>query len=358
MNIREKMIEAIAVRLSLRAGHGVNNVSDFWRAQADEILTDLEPMIRALSAPEPGEAEPVAWQVTLPMGREDEDGGGYLQTTIATNPEFVKTLDPVRNKVEPLYASPITPPLPAGSVVSHETAVDDTQQALPITDDSQASPAVTDTDGLDGPTEQEIDRLRLKAFQTNNEEDNAAYFNAASKWFQDRHYRRLATPVSPTPATVEALATIKQWHDWAFKWSGTAFIADEALPLDAMTDAEHKAELYSDLCKLGNHMAWLHDQVAALSGAPAGWRTMESAPKDKHILLDIGETIPDLVDARAGRFISESDAAELGDSVSASGGWMIWNTGSDWFIIPYHDAHGWMPLPSPLSVPATQEAGE
>lgn len=48
MNIRKKMIEAIATRLSLRAGHGVNNVSDFWREQADEILTDLEPLIREL----------------------------------------------------------------------------------------------------------------------------------------------------------------------------------------------------------------------------------------------------------------------------------------------------------------------
>lgn len=41
----------------------------------------------------------------------------------------------------------------------------------------------------DGPEEAEIDRLRLAAFQTNSNEDKAAYYLAVSKWFQDRHYR-------------------------------------------------------------------------------------------------------------------------------------------------------------------------
>ena len=39
--------------------------------------------------------------------------------------------------------------------------------------------------------EERIDQLRLTAFRTNSHEDRQAYFEAASKWFQDRHYRRM-----------------------------------------------------------------------------------------------------------------------------------------------------------------------
>ena len=60
------------------------------------------------------------------------------------------------------------------------------------------------------------------------------------------------------------LATVKRWHDWAFEWSGSAFIADEEVPGD-MSSAEHKSELYSGLCGLGNTMAWLHEQLSALA---------------------------------------------------------------------------------------------
>lgn len=45
----------------------------------------------------------------------------------------------------------------------------------------------------DGPEENEIDRLRMVAFQTNSNDDKAAYYLAVSKWFQDRHYRTLAS---------------------------------------------------------------------------------------------------------------------------------------------------------------------
>ena len=36
-----------------------------------------------------------------------------------------------------------------------------------------------------------IDALRLKAFETNSDADRQAYFDAVSKWFQDRHIRRV-----------------------------------------------------------------------------------------------------------------------------------------------------------------------
>lgn len=36
-----------------------------------------------------------------------------------------------------------------------------------------------------------IDALRLTAFRTNDPADRQAYFEAASKWFQDRHYRSI-----------------------------------------------------------------------------------------------------------------------------------------------------------------------
>lgn len=39
--------------------------------------------------------------------------------------------------------------------------------------------------------EETIDELRLQAFRTNSDADRQTYFNAVSKWFQDRHYRRM-----------------------------------------------------------------------------------------------------------------------------------------------------------------------
>lgn len=75
-------------------------------AQADYERRILSALTASASEP-----EPVAWEVTLLMGREDEDGGDYWETSIATNPDFVKDLDPVRNKVRPLvYATPVAPP--------------------------------------------------------------------------------------------------------------------------------------------------------------------------------------------------------------------------------------------------------
>lgn len=40
-------------------------------------------------------------------------------------------------------------------------------------------------------TEEQIDALRLQAFQTNSETDRAVYFDAVNQWFQERHYRQI-----------------------------------------------------------------------------------------------------------------------------------------------------------------------
>jgi hypothetical protein len=44
---------------------------------------------------------------------------------------------------------------------------------------------------VDGPEEIEIDRLRLTAFKNGTNENKDAYYRAVSKWFQDRHFRRM-----------------------------------------------------------------------------------------------------------------------------------------------------------------------
>ncbi|RSE88179.1 hypothetical protein [Achromobacter aegrifaciens] len=60
----------------------------------------------------------------------------------------------------------------------------------PSTDLAQpAAPAAGDA--LDAELERHIDGLRLKAFRTNAPDDRRAYFEAVSKWFQERDYRAL-----------------------------------------------------------------------------------------------------------------------------------------------------------------------
>lgn len=87
-------------------------------------------------------------------------------------------------------------------------------------------------------------------------------------------------------------------------------------------------------------------RAAMRAAVEGGWLPMDSAPKREAVLLNIGETIPGLVDARVGSFISAEDADELGESLSVSGGWLVWNADADWFVIEFSKAFGWAPLPS------------
>lgn len=116
-----------------------------------------------------------------------------------------------------------------------------------------------------------------------------------------------------------------------------------------------RLEGYVECCPPGfekQHHADMLRAATALRLSAGGWRQMDSAPQGPAILLDLGETIPDLVDARVGQYITEADAAELGETLPASGGWIIWNSGDDWFVVPFDNAHGWQPLPASPTVEA------
>lgn len=89
---------------------------------------------------------------------------------------------------------------------------------------------------------------------------------------------------------------------------------------------------------------------AALLASGTEWRAMDTAPKsDKaHILLLFGETIPDVPDVRVGAFITGEGAEELGYREYAKhGGWLIWNSDSDFYVVDLADPRGWQSVPSP-----------
>jgi len=85
--------------------------------------------------------------------------------------------------------------------------------------------------------------------------------------------RALAERAGWVNLRAELLPVIEEWRAWATEWAGTAWIADEALPPDAMTDSEHRVELYRDLCKMMNVMQWLHDEISAITTEPAAPET-------------------------------------------------------------------------------------
>jgi hypothetical protein len=73
---------------------------------------------------------------------------------------------------------------------------------------------------------------------------------------------------------------------------------------------------------------------------------MDSAPRGQAILLLIGETIPDLPDWRVATYVSGDEAEEMGYREYAKyGGWMIWNSDCDWFVIDVADGLAWIPVP-------------
>lgn len=51
------------------------------------------------------------------------------------------------------------------------------------------------------------------------------------------------------------------------------------------------------------------------------------------VLINIGETIPDIPDIRVGTFVDASYCEELGEDCP-NGGYLVWNDRSDWFVVP------------------------
>lgn len=79
------------------------------------------------------------------------------------------------------------------------------------------------------------------------------------------------------------------------------------------------------------------------------WHDIEMAPTDgHHILLDLGDSIPDVPYVAVGSFISEEHGRELGEELSASGGWLIWTSDADWYCIGFREPHGWTEIPERL----------
>lgn len=67
---------------------------------------------------------------------------------------------------------------------------------------------------------EQIAELQLKAFRTNLPEDRQAYFDAASKYFQDRHYRAMERERANLAPTVKPLEWEKTRYDlWEAKSS-------------------------------------------------------------------------------------------------------------------------------------------
>lgn len=76
------------------------------------------------------------------------------------------------------------------------------------------------------------------------------------------------------------------------------------------------------------------------------WRDMSSIPDSGPILLLLGETIPGRFDVREGERCSAQEALDLGyEEFSDDGGWLIWNSGADFYVIDLHEPIGWVPRP-------------
>lgn len=79
--------------------------------------------------------------------------------------------------------------------------------------------------------------------------------------------RVLAGLPRPEPAQInEMIAAANEAFQFMREWSGSAFLAGEAD--EAMSEDECKTELYRGLCKFGNHMTWLADELKGIRLAP------------------------------------------------------------------------------------------
>lgn len=70
-------------------------------------------------------------------------------------------------------------------------------------------------------------------------------------------------------------------------------------------------------------------------------RDMSAAPRGKAILLLLGETIPEVPDIRVGSYIEEAEAESLWGPAMVGGGWLIWNSADDWFVVRLNEPLAW-----------------
>lgn len=85
-------------------------------------------------------------------------------------------------------------------------------------------------------------------------------------------------------------------------------------------------------------------EVTQADREAASWLPMETAPRDREILLLLGDTVPDHTYARVGSFMDAPEASCIGEADCDV--WFIWDkNGESWWSIPLDEPFGWMPIP-------------
>jgi len=134
-----------------------------------------------------------------------------------------------------------------------------------------------------------IDKLRFRAFHTNSDADRQTYFDAVSKWFQDRHYRRMdaeralsSQPVADGVNTIEVTPS-----------SGCVFadmgverpVADGWLPIEtAPKDGTWVMLFYNKMCVPiisfydEERLGWSCKHTLG-SNTPTHWRPHPASPE-------------------------------------------------------------------------------
>lgn len=131
----------------------------------------------------------------------------------------------------------------------------------------------------------------------------------------DANPRAAAEPVDPT----ELVAAAKEAYEQIRDWSGSAFLAGEADP--EMTDDECKARLYSDLCKLGNHMLWIAEKLTAYVSAPPA--ALAAAPAS--VIPEGRYSVPDWLVERVENCVLTSNIA----AYAGLADWAAFEAGQD-----------------------------
>jgi hypothetical protein len=138
---------------------------------------------------------------------------------------------------------------------------------------------------LDLMEEERIDRLRLTAFKTNDPKDRQAYFDAASKWFQQRHYRRTASPgcVSIPPILLRFAEQFKSGAQ------GATMDCDDAKALSDAILALTPVDAKSDVQTRPHNESVGHALGADTKSGIEGWRPIATAPRNESIQIAGGD---------------------------------------------------------------------